>query len=84
MGTPRARRAAAGGRRSASPSASTNETNAKNPKIRSAQDPIDIGDQYLNIGVNVFRSIIMCQKRSGRDRSAISRNPHSTTSGNAT
>src|SRR5215469_13510514 len=29
--------------------ASTNDTNAKNPKIKRAQAPTDIGDQYLKL-----------------------------------
>ena len=46
-------------------SALRNDRKANKPNIRSAQEPIDIGDQYLNIGRYVFDSISMCQKRSG-------------------
>jgi hypothetical protein len=51
--------------------------------MRSAQEPIDMGDQDLNIGSNVLRSTSMCQKRSGRERSIVSSSPLSSTQGNA-
>ncbi len=36
--------------RPSSASAARNERNANNPKLASAHEPIDMGDQYLNIG----------------------------------
>ena len=56
----------------------------KNPNTRRTHAPIDIGDQYLNIGRYVLLSIIMCQKRSGLPRSAVSKMPLTATQGNAT
>jgi hypothetical protein len=55
----------------------------KTPKIASAHDPMDMGDQYLNIGSSVFRAISMCQKRSGLPTSIVSRNPQIRMSGKA-
>ena len=56
--------------------ASRNETSANTPKIRSTQTPTDIGDQYLKLRLKVRLSIIMCQKRSGRPRSSVSKIGH--------
>jgi hypothetical protein len=46
-----------------------------NPKSSSPQEPTDIGTQDLNIGCPVLDSISMCQKRRGRSRSTVRRNP---------
>jgi len=70
-------------KRPSSASAPTNEAALNAPNSSSAQAPTDMGDQYLNIGQPVFDWISMCQNRSGRPRSTISRMPQITTSGKA-
>src|SRR5258706_9397198 len=69
---------------SSSASAPRKDRKQKNPNARRTHAPIDIGDQYLNIGRYVLLSIIMCQKRSGLPRSAVSKMPLTATQGNAT
>jgi hypothetical protein len=69
---------------SSSASAPRNATNVNSPKIISAHEPIDIGDQYLNIGLKVWLSISMCQNRSGLPRSIVNSRPLTSTHGNAT
>ena len=56
-------------------SAATAARKANSPKSSSPQEPTDIGTQDLNIGRPVLDWISMCQKRSGRVRSAESRKP---------
>jgi hypothetical protein len=75
-------RAPAQFRRPLSAKALRKERNENIPKIKSAQEPNDIGDQYLNIGWKVLDSISMCQKRSGRCRSTVKRMPLIRTQGN--
>src|SRR5689334_6063194 len=53
-----------------------NETNEKSPKPRSAQEPTDIGDQYLNESPPSLASSSMFVKRSGVPRSAMRKRGH--------
>ena len=53
----------------------TNEAKLNAPKADRPHEPTDIGDHHLNIGRHVFDWISMCQNRSGRPRSMISRRP---------
>ena len=70
-------------RRLSSARAPRKDIKANIPKIKSAQAPTDMGDQYLNIGRKVFDSINICQKRSGLVRSIVKSNPLRITQGNA-
>src|SRR4051794_23404772 len=67
--------------RPVSESALKKDSNEKIPKMVSAQEPSDIGDQYFNIGLNVFDSSSMCQKRSGRYKSTVKSMPLMITHG---
>src|SRR5262245_35789628 len=66
------------------PSASRNDTKANTLKIRSAQAPTDIGDQYLKFTPKVRASTSMCQKRIGRPRSSVRRIGQITSAGKLT
>src|SRR5262245_54653210 len=66
------------------PSASRNDTKANTLKIRSAQAPTDIGDQYLKFSPKVRASTSMCQKRIGRPRSRVRRSGQRTSAGKLT
>ena len=70
-------------KRLSSASAPRNDRKANIPNIKSAQEPTDMGDQYLNIGRKVLDSISICQKRTGRVRSSVNSKPLITMHGNA-
>ena len=63
---------------------STNVTSVNRPYSCSAHTPSDMGDQYLKLSPPAGPvSISMCQKRSGRPRSAVSRIGQTTSVGKA-